>query len=127
WAWWPMIAAFAAAEIFVTHLQIRRESYSVSFSEVPMVLGLFFVQPGGLIAARLLGAAAVLIIHRRQHWMKVLFNLSSFAVEVSIAVVTFRAIAGDAAGIGPRLWRASFPTTVAAAFTPSVPVSGPIP
>ena len=49
--WWAVAAAFCLAEIAVVHVEIRRESYSFSLSEVPLVVGLFFLEPQHLILA----------------------------------------------------------------------------
>ena len=53
--------AFAATEACVLHIQVRREAQTVSFSELPLVLGLFFASPLAMLAGRLIGSAAVMI------------------------------------------------------------------
>src|SRR4051794_21240769 len=40
--WWGVALAFAATETFVLRIQARRETQTISFSEFPLVLGLFF-------------------------------------------------------------------------------------
>src|SRR5437660_10126132 len=40
--WYVLAALFYLVEANVVHLHFRREAHSISFSEVPMVLGLFF-------------------------------------------------------------------------------------
>ncbi len=93
-SWGMLAAAFAATEIYVVHLPFRQESESFSLSEVPLVLGLFFVSPVTLLTAQLVGAAAALILVRRQSVVKLAFNLSHFALSTVLAMLVMRAIGG---------------------------------
>lgn len=101
--WWALAMLFAGAEIFVIHLQLRRDAHSFSLSEVPLLLGLFFSSPGGLVAAQLIGAAAALAVHRRQSALKLAFNLSHFALGTQLAILAFHAVA-PADPLGPAGW-----------------------
>src|SRR4051812_12230318 len=41
---WVLFAAmFALSEVFVVHLHLKRETHTLSLNEVPVVLGLFFL------------------------------------------------------------------------------------
>src|SRR5438105_14160899 len=73
--WWVLALGFAASESFAIHLPFSRDIHSISLSEIPLVFGLFFCGPFGLLAARILGAGASLLIHRRQRPIKLAFNL----------------------------------------------------
>ena len=55
--WWVLALAFAAAETSVLHIQRGREARSVSMSELPLVLGLFFASPVALLVGRVVGGA----------------------------------------------------------------------
>jgi predicted transporter len=49
---WPVLATlFAASVVLRVHLQFRREVHSVTLMEVPLVLGLHFVDPAGMVLA----------------------------------------------------------------------------
>ncbi|HEU4480305.1 MAG TPA: ATP-binding protein [Actinomycetota bacterium] len=101
---WPLVAAaFALAEVFAAHIRLRREAYSFSLSEVPLVIGLYYLSPAALIGAQLLGAGAALAFHRRQPIIKLLFNISALCIEAVIALVVFHAFATGAEG-GPLSW-----------------------
>src|SRR4051794_13425042 len=63
--WWVMALAFACTETFVLNVQEKRETQTISFSELPLVLGLFFASPLALLAGRILASAAVMIVVRR--------------------------------------------------------------
>jgi len=89
-----LIAGFGVAECLVVHLEFRREVHSISMSELPMVLGLLLFPPGQLVVARLVGAGAALVFHRRQVSLKLLFNLSNFAFETTLAATVYLALLG---------------------------------
>jgi diguanylate cyclase (GGDEF)-like protein len=106
--WWMLLPLFAGAEIYVVHLQFRRDAHSFSLSEIPLVLGLASALPTAFVASRLVGAGAALVLHRRQRGMKLAFNLSTFALETSLAVVVYRLVLDDALPSQPRGWAAAF-------------------
>ena len=66
WPWWVFALQFGAAELFVMHVQIRREARTVSLSDIPLVAGLFMLTPGHLLIARLVGPMLVFALHRKQ-------------------------------------------------------------
>ena len=95
-AWWMLIPVFAGAELVVVHVQARRESLSVSFAEIPLVIGLVYLGPLGLVGARVLGSALGLL-QRRQSGLKLFFNTSMFALEASLAATLYHLARGSAA------------------------------
>ncbi len=120
--WWVVAGAFCLAEIAVVHVEIRRESYSFSLSEVPLVVGLFFLEPQQLILAQVLGSAAALILHRRQSPLKVAFNLSHLALEAAVACIVFGAIAGSPNPEAAASWLGALAATSATALIADVSV-----
>ncbi|HEX9969628.1 MAG TPA: hypothetical protein VGB03_05775, partial [Acidimicrobiales bacterium] len=86
---WLLAALFLAAECMVVHIVFRREAFTFSLSEIPLVVGLFFVSPSTLVLSQVVGAAFALA-HRRQKPMKYCFNLALMALSPSIAVAVFR-------------------------------------
>jgi diguanylate cyclase (GGDEF)-like protein len=92
---WPLLAVlFAASERFAVHLPVGRETHSTSFSEVPLVLGLFFASADDLIIGRLVGASALLLVaHRgRGNIIKIAFNLAQFLLQTTVAIFVFSAV-----------------------------------
>jgi diguanylate cyclase (GGDEF)-like protein len=81
--------AFAVSERFPIHFELRSEAHSFSLSTIPLVIGLFALDPVGLVVARLAGSALVLVLHRRQVLMKLAMNLASFWLEVVVALWVF--------------------------------------
>lgn len=109
---WPILAIlFYLTEVYVVHVQFRRDSESFSLSEIPVVLGLFFVDPAMLVVAHLLGAGTALVIKRRQSPVKLAFNLSHLGLDTAIAAVIFRALARPDGLLSTRELGAAFLAT----------------
>jgi signal transduction histidine kinase len=126
---WPLLAAgFYFAEVYVVHLQVRRDAHSFSLSEIPLVLGLFFSSPTELVLAQLVGAAVALALVRRQSPLKFVFNLSHFCLEACLAAVLFHSVVTTHGfTIGPQAWVGAFvatlTTTVVGALTITLAIS----
>jgi diguanylate cyclase (GGDEF)-like protein len=118
-----LAVGYAVSELTVVHIEFQRDAHSVSLNEIPLVLALVFTTPGHLLVAHLVGAGAVLVLHRRQAVLKLVFNLSHFALEDCVAIVVFHSLAGGAVRLGPSLWIAAVVATIAAATVSVVTVS----
>jgi diguanylate cyclase (GGDEF)-like protein len=84
------VAALAFASSFlVFNVEFRRESYTFTFGEIVLVIGLFFASPLGLVVGRLIGEAVFLLAREHQPPRKLLMNLSAgFAETVALLIVT---------------------------------------
>src|SRR5688500_17391270 len=87
--WWVLAIGFAATEIWVVHLQAKRESQNVALSELPLVLGLFFASPLQLLIGRLAGTAAVMVLHRRSSPLKTTWNQALITLQTVVTVALF--------------------------------------
>jgi diguanylate cyclase (GGDEF)-like protein len=105
--WWVVAAGFATAEILVVHLRFRRDTHSFSLSEIPLIVGLYFLRPDDLLLALIVGSGAALALHRRQPAVKLVFNLVNLAFATGFGVVVFRVILGAEGPIGPTGWAAT--------------------
>ncbi|GAC1577636.1 MAG: hypothetical protein NVS3B24_09010 [Candidatus Dormibacteria bacterium] len=124
--WIAVTVGFAAAEIWVVHLQFRREVNTVSLAEVPLTLGLIFLAPRELIAAQVLGTATVLVFHRRQSLVKLAFNLVQLTFCTGVGVLVFHALMGSAEPLKPTWWIAALAATGSAALLSVLTVSAAI-
>ena len=106
--WWLLAACFALTEAVVMHIQVKREAQTVSVSELPLVLGLFFVGPVELVVARVVGSLLVFVLHRRSSPLKVLFNTALVTAETCAALLIFHLVAGDLVQIDAREWVAAY-------------------
>ena len=112
--WWLLAGVFAVVEAFVVHVQFGRETESFSLSEIPLVLGLFFVSPSDLVLAQLVGAAIALAVVRRQAIVKLAFNLALFALTALVASLIFHGVLDGRSAVGAHGWVAAFAATAAA-------------
>jgi len=100
--WWVLAAIFGEAEVYVLHIQDRREAQTVSLSEIGLVLGLFFANPADVVLGRLIGPLLVFMFYRRQTPLKVAFNVALFLADSCLAVVVFAAVRGPESSLGLR-------------------------
>ncbi|MGZ8565491.1 MAG: hypothetical protein ACXWXS_00395, partial [Actinomycetota bacterium] len=124
--WWIVAGGFALVEVFVIHVEIRREAYSLSLSEVPLTIGLFFLSPIELVIAQCVGAATALVFHRRQSAMKLAFNVSHLGLEAALAAVVFAGVTDRLDPSSPSVWGAAFLATSVAGLVADVAVHGAI-
>ena len=102
--WWVLALMFAAAEIWVFHIQVGREAQSISISEIPFMLAFFYASPEDLLIARVVGPALVMLLHRRQTLLKSGVNIALIFADTTVALVVFRVVSGGSTADGWREW-----------------------
>ncbi|MGZ4637924.1 MAG: putative bifunctional diguanylate cyclase/phosphodiesterase [Actinomycetes bacterium] len=102
--WWLLALMFAATEIWVFHIQVGREAQSISISEIPLVLALFYSVPSELLIARVVGPALVMLLHRRQTLLKSAVNIALIYADTAVAIAVFLAVGGGSTDDGIRPW-----------------------
>ena len=118
-----LVALFALAESCVVHVYVDRQARTFSLSEIPLVLGLVYLSPVGLVVARLVGSALALTTVRRQPLTKLVFNLSYFLLDTCVAVLVYRAVLGTTSPFEARGWVAAFAATATSLCLGAVAVS----
>jgi diguanylate cyclase (GGDEF)-like protein len=81
--------AFYVVELVPLHLEWAGQAYSLSMSEVPLVVGLLCWPSTLLIFARVVGGAAALVVHRRQPLHKLSYNVAVQYLEATVALAVF--------------------------------------
>jgi diguanylate cyclase (GGDEF)-like protein len=81
--------AFYAVEVVPLHLEWAGQVYSLSLSELPLVVGLLCWPSMMLVFARVIGGGAALVVHRRQPLQKLSYNVALQYVEVTVALAVF--------------------------------------
>ena len=125
WNWaWPLAVAvaFMAAELLPVHVRLGREAYAFSMMELPLVVGLYFVRPDLLVAARVLGSLLAFVAKRKAP-QKLAFNCALFALETALAVTVWHLILRGADPLGPRGWLATLVTALLISTLSSLMVS----
>ncbi len=105
---------FAAGELLLIHVPTRRDSHTVSFSDVPLILGLFLLPGAQFAAAAVIGTSIALWFHRKQRGVKLAFNIAELGVQPILALVVFRGLAGNGAPASPRAFAAAIVAALAA-------------
>lgn len=96
-----LIGAFLFGELFPLQIEVRRETWLVSGSELPMVIGLL-VLPPWLVGATHAAAGLLVFLFRRDNWRNVAVNLSFIVVETGTAAAVMLAITRPDSSISLR-------------------------
>lgn len=96
------LAAFLLADFVVLRVEVRRQTFSVTISEVPLLLALFYLSPVLLVAVRAL-AMLLTTSYQRQRPVKVSFNVASLSAGAALAALIVRA-GGQLDGGAPMTW-----------------------
>jgi diguanylate cyclase (GGDEF)-like protein len=123
---WALLALFAGCEFIVLHVEIGKNAYSLSFSEIPFTLALFFAPPASLVVARLVGGGLALAVGRRQRPLKLAFNLSTWLMECTLALLVFAALDGARATRLVEAWPAAAAASLAGSLFISLAVTAAI-
>ena len=91
-----LAVAFFAVESMPLHLEWSGQAYSLTLSELPLVIGLLAWPSPWLVLARVVGGGAALLLHRHQPAHKLLFNLATLFLEATVAYRLFLAVPGHA-------------------------------
>jgi diguanylate cyclase (GGDEF)-like protein len=88
--WWVIAAGFFLADFKVIEVHFRRESHAFSLTEVPAVIGLFFLGPSEYLLAVVLGAAVALVLSSSRAPVKMAFNLANYLLLGVLMIAVFR-------------------------------------
>ena len=120
-----LAGGFALTESLVAHVTVGRQAHSFTFSDLPLVVGLFFLSPVPLLTARLLGTGLALAVVRRQRPTKLVFNLVQNWLGTGLALVVVRACGGVHFG-STRSWPVALIATLVAAAVSSIAINAVI-
>ncbi len=107
------------------HIEVRRQGFTLSLSEAPLVVGLALVAPVVLLSSRL--AASVLIYAWRYvrgslAAVKAAFNLALAAAETGVAIAVFQSLT-DVGAERPAAWPAVYAAVLVADLSSAAWVS----
>jgi diguanylate cyclase (GGDEF)-like protein len=121
---WPLLAvAFFITETKVIDVHFRRESHSFSLSELPSVIGFFFLAPTEYLIALLVGSGAALVFRSHQPSIKVAFNLANYAFIAVVTLTVFRAIGTFHGPPAPIDWAAAMIATLLGAVLSAITIA----
>ena len=102
-----LTALFAVADYLVLSLQDRWQVSSVSLAQLPLVVGLYFVAPPGLLLARVAGISFALLAQRRLTRPTTPIRILEVLAGTAVAIALFRALFGDGSAIAVGGWLAA--------------------
>ena len=101
-----LAVGFAAAEVAMVNVPIGRSAFTLTLTEIPLVVGLFVLPPQHLVAARVVGALIPLVLRTRGSVLKVAFNLANYSLEVIVLLLVWHLTLNGAAPLSPWGWAA---------------------
>jgi diguanylate cyclase (GGDEF)-like protein len=117
---WPAwVAAFALSEFLVVHVQLQRDSHSLSLTDLAFVAGLYLLEPATLVAVQVAGVGLTLLLQRRQFGLKFAFNLAQHVLAGSLATSVFTVLSQDSVLSGAWSWVAALAGVTASTLTVS--------
>lgn len=126
--WWMLAIAFYLAEVFVVHLQFRKQAHTLSLTEIGLTLGLLLASPVALLVGQLAGTFVALTVNRwrsQRLFVKLFFNAAELPLCSGIALVIFRSFASPGDSL-PHVWLLALLAASAAHTTGVVLVSAVI-
>ncbi|OLT42597.1 diguanylate phosphodiesterase [Saccharomonospora sp. CUA-673] len=120
--WWigpALVIAFLGAEQLGVNVDVRSGiSWTISFTEIPLVIG-FFVAPFEVVLAAHVVAGITTLLARKVTG-RVLYNAGAFLIEVTAAFAVAFAVAGALGDPGGMPWPAALAGTLAAPLASTV-------
>jgi diguanylate cyclase (GGDEF)-like protein len=101
--WWVVSVGFLIAESWIVHMHFRSESGSFSFFEIPLIIGVLFVDPGMLVPAVVIGTLTSQVLHKRPP-VKTGFNVANFCFYISLSWVLLDRLAANHDALEPVGW-----------------------
>jgi diguanylate cyclase (GGDEF)-like protein len=119
------LVIFWVAEVTVLRFEVRRQVLVVSVTELPLLLGLFFLPPLTVVLTRLV-AAAFAQIWQRVSPVKACFNLAVFAAGTALAGIVVGTHHPKLVVDDPNSWLVLFVAVTLAVLTTLASVIGVI-
>jgi len=89
-----LVIGFAISEAAALHVEIRKESHSLSLACIPLMFGLLYTSPLLLLVAYIFGGASALLWIRRSPLLKALWNACLFVAQVGLSALIVRSLLG---------------------------------
>jgi hypothetical protein len=91
--WWVELAACYVTSLLFVQVRVHREVSTLSLTEIPVVIGLFLIDPHQLLGCYVVGVMlASWTRERRIRWVKDFANAMLDVVYVAVAVLVFNAV-----------------------------------
>lgn len=92
---WLIAGLFCLFEEYTIDLPFKSHRHSYSMTEIPTVIGFFYLAPDALIVAAVLGTTADFVFFRRQPLLKLSFNIALQFSNAVLQLLIFEAVASS--------------------------------
>ncbi len=124
-SWLAVSAALVGASLLAVTIPVRGDGIRVGLPEVPLVVGVVYLSPLGLLLAVVVAQVIVGVLKRRPP-SKAIFNVLSFACAAAAALATYHWILGASSPVSLRGWAALTAAAIVAAAVMDVAVDAVI-
>jgi uncharacterized membrane protein YhdT len=91
--WWIELAMCYATSLLWVQVRVHREVSTLSLTEIPVVVGLFLVDPHQLLGCYVVGVLLASWTRRRRiRWVKDFANATLDVLYIAVAVLVFRTV-----------------------------------
>jgi signal transduction histidine kinase len=101
---WSVAVMFFIGELLVVHLQLKRDAYTFTLTDIALTLSLFFADPAHVIIGQVIGSAVAIGFFRRQQLIKGAFNVSHYSVDAALATLLFHALVSHSDPLNVATW-----------------------
>ena len=102
--WWTMLVLFASAEVYVLTARGRAEVAALAPQDGIFAIGLFVLDPVGLVAAQLVGAIVAFVVLGALGQRATARRLVALGLGAIVAAALFRGLVGIVDGSGRLGW-----------------------
>jgi diguanylate cyclase (GGDEF)-like protein len=120
---WPAVAAaMVGASLLTVTFMLRGDTVTLGLAEIPLVVGVVFLSPVGLLLATVTAQFAVSLIKRRPPF-KTVFNVLSLSCAAVAALACYHWVLGGSSAVSVRGWVACAAAVVATDLVTNVTVT----
>lgn len=106
--WWAFVILFVIAELWTVRIRFRKQEQALVITELPLVVGLFTLQPYALVLTHVVGTAVAWFFYRRTTVLKAALNVSLGGASAAIGAVVFHLVVQGHSPLDPQAWVAVF-------------------
>ncbi len=101
--WLAVAAAMAGASLLNVTFSLRGDTVTLGLAEIPLVVGVVFLNPVGLLLAAVVAQLVVSLIKRRPPF-KTVFNVLSLSCAAVAALASYHWVLGGSSPVSVRGW-----------------------
>ena len=121
--WLAVAATMAGASLLNVTFMLRGDTFTLGLAEIPLVVGVVFLRPEGLLLATVVAQVVVSVVKRRPPF-KAIFNVLSLSCGAVAALACYHWVLGGSSPVSIRGWVACAAAVLATDLVTNVTVTG---